>query len=243
MKLLRIAVIACLAVIALSCDNMGKKSPAVPEYQTEAFVKQQVEQMMQLNEYFDMDQLLSADMLALQKKAQRVHYYGDFCKGFSWNTGIMDACSEEQTVSIEGVQPIDSLHCDVAMRYVDEGCYDEPYVLHLLWENGQWRIDDMNYGDEMSATLREDCEEFYENMVEVYATTPAAEIMEEMKEEEPVEELYTDPACIYYNNPAGVQELIDDIKTCHELFKQNPEYTEEYGKQIDEMIARIAAHL
>lgn len=241
MKVFKIAVFACLAVMALACNRT--KTPAVPEYQTEAFVKQQVEQMMQLNDYFDADQLLSADMLALQKKAQSVHFYGDFCKGFCWNTGIMDACSDNQTVSIMGVKPIDSLHCDVDMRYVDEGCYDEPYVLHLLWENGQWRIDDMNYGDEMSATLREDCKEFYLDMEELYRTTPAEEIMAAMREEEPVEELYTDPACLYYNNPDAVWVLIDDIKNCHELFKANPEYTEEYGREIDAMLERIAAHI
>lgn len=243
MKTLKIAVIACLAVMAISCDNTGKKTPAVPEYQTEAFVRQRVEQMMQMNDYFDMEKLLSTDMLALQKLAQGVHFYGDFCRGFSWNTGILDACSDNQTVSIVGVKPIDSLHCDVDMRYVDEGCYDEPYTLHLLWENGQWMIDDMNYGDEMSATLREDCKEFYTDMEDLYRTTPAEEIMAALKEEEPVEELYTDPACLYYNNPDAVRELIDDIKNCHELFKANPEYTEDYGKQIDAMIERIATHI
>lgn len=243
MKLLKVAVIACVAVMAIGCDNASKKKPAVPEYQTEAFVKQRVEQMMQLNEYFDMDQLLSDDLLALQKKAQGVHYYADFCRGFSWNTGVMDACSDNISVSITGVRPVDSLHCDVDMRYVDEGCYDEPYTLHLLWENGQWKIDDVNYGDEMSATLREDCKDFYSNMVEVYTTRPAAEIMEEMKEEEPLEEVYNDPACIFYNNPESLKEFIEEIRNCHDLFKQNPEYTEDYGKQIDEMIARIAAHL
>ena len=243
MKTLKIAVIAFLAVVAISCDNSGEKKPAVPEYQTEAFVKQQVEQMMQLNSYFDMDQLLSAELLALQQKAQSVHFYADFFHGFNWNTGIMDACSDEQTTSIEGVKPIDSLHCDVDMRYVDEGCYDEPYTLHLLWENGQWKIDDMNYGDEMSATLRDDCKEFYEYMENLYATTPAKEIMEEMEQEEPMEAVYSDPECIYYNNPAAIWELIDEVKCCHELFKKNPEYTPEYGKKIDEMLERIASHI
>ena len=33
------------------------------------------------------------------------------------------------------------------------------------------------------------------------------------------------------------------LRNCHELFKQNPGYTEEYGKQIDEMIERISEHI
>ena len=121
MKTLKIAVIAFLAVVAISCDNSGKKKPAVPEYQTEAFVKQQVEQMMQLNSYFDMDQLLSAELLALQQKAQSVHFYADFFHGFNWNTGIMDACSDEQTTSIEGVKPIDSLRLRRAVQEIRAG--------------------------------------------------------------------------------------------------------------------------
>ena len=61
--------------------------------------------------------------------------------------------------------------------------------------------------------------------------------------EEPLEEHYTDPECIYYNNPSAISQLIEEIKNCHELFRENPEYTEEYGKQIESMIERIAAHI
>jgi hypothetical protein len=40
-----------------------------------------------------------------------------------------------------------------------------------------------------------------------------------------------------------VKSLIDGIKNCQELFKKNPGYTEEMGKQIDAMIERISAHI
>ena len=46
--------------------------------------------------------------------------------------------------------------------------------------------------------------------------------MEFMVGEEPLEENYTDPQCIYYNNPDAVKDLVQGIKNCHELFKQNP---------------------
>ena len=67
--------------------------------------------------------------------------------------------------------------------------------------------------------------------------------MEFFAGEEPVESSYTDPECIYYNNPEAVKGLVENIKKCQELFKQNPGYTEEMGKQIDAMIERISAHI
>ena len=143
---------------------------------------------------------------------------------------------------IEGVKQIDSLHCDVDMRYVDKGCYDDAYTLKLLKENGEWRIDDVVYS-EGNGTLRDDLKTFYVDMEETYRTTSPEEIMEFMLSEEPLEENYTDPESIFYKNPKAVLEVIDGIKCCHELFMKNPGYTVEYGQQIDEMVNRIAAHI
>lgn len=240
MKKTVFAAIAFLAVMAMSCQNTdnGDKEKAAKEF--EAQIKQRVEQMIQMHELYDADKILTADMLALQTKAQSVHFWADFCPGFQWDLGIMDACSEKQEVNVEGVTPVDSLHCDVAMRYVDEGCYDMPYTLKLLKENGEWKIDDMVYD---GGTLREDCKDFYEDMVETYRTTSPDEVMEFLSQEEPVEANYTDPECIFYNNPDELKHLIEGIKNCQELFKQNPGYTEEHEKQISAMIERISAHL
>ncbi len=242
MKKTLFAVIACLALMATACQNTGKGDKEAASKEVEAQVKQRVEQMMQMHEYYDADKLLTADLLALQQQAQSVHFWAVFFPGFQWDLGVMDACSKKQEVKIEGIKPIDSLHCDVAMRYVDEGCYDDPYTLKLLKENGEWKIDDVFYNDGEN-TLRDDCKVFYEDVVDSYRTTSPKEIMEFFMNEEPLEEHYTDPECIYYNNPSAISQLIEEIKNCHELFRENPEYTEEYGKQIESMIERIAAHI
>ena len=81
--------------------------------------------------------ILTADLLALQEKAQGVHFWGNFFPGFQWDLAVQDACSENRETKIEGITPVDSLHCDVAMRYVDSTCYDDPYTLKLLKENGE----------------------------------------------------------------------------------------------------------
>lgn len=241
MKKTLVVALLFLAAMTMGCKNVGNGGKDAAK-ETETLIRQRVEQMIQMHELFDADIILTTDLLALQNMAQGVHFWANFCPGFQWDLGTMDACSEKQEVKIEGVKPIDSLHCDVAMRYVDEGCYDAPYTLNLLKENGEWKINDVTY-PEGNGTLRDDLKMFYEDMEDTYRTTDPAEIMEFMLQEEPLEEHYTDPQCIYFNNPSAVTGLIDDIKRCHELFMQNPGYTEEYGKQIEEMVARIAAHL
>ena len=241
MKKTVFAAIAFLAVMAMSCQNTdnGDKEKAAKEF--EAQIKQRIEQMIQLNEYYYADKLLTADMFALQEKAQGVHFWADFCPGFQWDLGIMDGCSANQEKRIEGIKPIDSLHCNVDMRYVDSTCYNEPYTLNLLKENGEWKIDNVTYNEGVN-NLREDCKDFYEDMVDNYSTNSPEEIMEFLSQEEPTEANYTDPECIF-SNPDELKHLIEGIKTCQELFKQNPGYTEEHEKQINEMIERISAHL
>ncbi|MCR5659685.1 MAG: hypothetical protein K6G25_10240 [Bacteroidales bacterium] len=241
MKKTLFVAIAFLTMVTMACQNMGKGNNEPASKENEEIIKQRVEQMMQMDADYDADKLLTADMFALQSKAQGVHFWADYCFGFQWNLGVMDACSQKQEVLIEGVKPVDSLHCDVAMRYVDSGCYNDPYTLKLLKEKGEWRIDDVVYKE--GGTLRNDCKSFYEEMVNEFSTTAPEEVMEFMSQEEPIEENYTDPDCIFYNNPGAVKEVIQGIKNCHELFKQNPGYTEEYGKQIEAMIKRISTHL
>ena len=235
--------LAVLAMMALSCQNAGnggKETTNEGNQPTEASVKQAVEQMMQMDVANDMDKLLTADMLALQQKALGVHFEGDYFMGFQWNTGVFDVCSEDFEAKIEGVKLIDSLHSDVDMRYVDPGCYDEPYTLHLLKEDGQWKIDDVEYQE---STLREQCKLFYEEVAEWYRTASPETILDSFMTEEPSEENYTDPNTVYFNNPMEVQKLISEIYNNHELFKQNPGYTEEMGAQIEAMVSRIKTHL
>jgi hypothetical protein len=238
MKKVLFSAIAFLAVMAMACQNTnnGGKEQAP---KTEELIKQRVEQMIQMHEVFDADKILTADMLALQEKAESVHFWANFCPGFQWDLGIEDACSANREVNIEGVKPIDSLHCDVAMRYVDSTCYNTPYTLKLLKEKGEWRIDDVLYNE---SSLRDDCKDFYEDMVDTYSTTDPKEVMEALMSEEPNEDNYTDPECLY-SNPEALKDLVQGIKNCQELFKQNPGYTEEYEKQINAMIERIAAHI
>lgn len=242
MKKTLFAAVVILAVMAMACQNKGKggKDNATKEMETQ--VKQRVEQMIQMRDVFDADKILTTDLYSLQNMAQSVHFWSDFCWGFEWNLGVLDACSEKQEVNIEGVKLIDSLHCDVDMRYVDEGCYNEPYTLHLLKENGEWKINDVTYEDGES-TLRDNLKMFYEDMEETYRTTSPEEIMEFMLQEEPSEESYTDPESIYYKNPKAIYELINQLKHCYELFMHNPGYTAEYGDQIEKMIRRIENHI
>lgn len=242
MKKTLMAVIALLAMMTVACQHTGKGGKgASKEY--EAQVRQRVEQMMQLDADRNVDRLLTSSLQSLQHQAQSVHFQADYFPGFQWNLGVFDACTYEPKVTIEGVKPIDSLHCDVDMRYLDEGCYDERYTLNLLKENGEWKIDDVVYNGGDDGTLRDNCTAFYESMVKTYRTEPAEEIMELLLQEEPLEEHYKDPECIYYDNPAAVRQLIEEIKNCYELFKANPGYTEEYGKQLEEMVERIATHV
>ena len=93
------------------------------------------------------------------------------------------------------------------------------------------------------STLREQCKLFYEEVAEWYRTESAETIMEFFMTEEPLEENYTDPNTVYCNNPKAVKTLIGEIRNNHELFKMNPNYTMEMGKQIEVMISRIEAHL
>lgn len=242
MKKTLIAVVAILAMTAMACQNMGKGGKDTSK-EIETQVRQRVEQMMQMDADVDAEQLLTADLLAMQKKAQSVHYCADYFWGFQWDLGVMDACSNDPSVNIVSVKPIDSLHCDVDMRYVDGDCYNEPYTLNMKKENGVWKIDDVVYADGTEGNLRRDCQLFYDDMVETYSTYAADEIMELLQQEEPWESCYIDPSCLYFENPDALRELIDEINNCHELFKQNPGYTEEYGKQINEMVERIAEHI
>ena len=248
MKKTLVAVVAFLTVMAMACQNTdnGGKEAASKENKTastidnEAQIRQRVEQMMQMHELFDADKILTADLYALQEKAQSVHFWANFFPGFQWDLAVQDACSDNRGAKIEGVKLVDAQHCDVAMRYVDSTCYDAPYTLKLFKENGEWRIDDVLFNE---TSLREDCKDFYEDVVNTYSTEDPNEIMEFFMGEEPTEANYTDPGCIYSDNPDALRSLIKDIKNYHELFKKNPGYTEEMGKQINAMIERIAKHI
>ena len=242
MKKTLFAAVAFLVVMAMACQNTGNETKKTESKVDETQIKQRVEQMIKMHEIYDADKMLTADLYALQTKAQSVHFWANFFPGFQWDLAVQDACSENREAKIEGIKPIDSLHCDVAMRYVDSVCYNTPYTLKLLKENGEWKIDDVVY-NEGDNTLREDCKDFYEDVVDTYRTTDPKEIMEFLNSEEPAEAVYSDSECLYYNNPEAVKELIQSIKDCQELFKQNPGYTEEHEKQIGAMIERISKHL
>ena len=125
MKKTLFATVAFLAVMAMACQNTGNggNETASKEKENEAQIKQRVEQMMKMSEVNDADKMLTSELLALQEKAQSVHFWASFCPGFQWDLAVQDACSENRGAKIEGVKPVDSLHCDVAMRYFDSTCY------------------------------------------------------------------------------------------------------------------------
>lgn len=241
MKKTLFAAVAFLAVMAMACQNTGNggKDTASKEKENEEQIKQRVEQMMGMHEVYDADKILTADFYALQEKAQSVHFWANFFHGFQWDLAVQDICSESRGAKIEGVTLIDSLHCDVAMRYVDSTCYNTPYTLKLLKENGEWRIDDVLYNE---VSMRDESKDFYEDMEDTYRTTSPKEIMEFLIQQEPSEANYTDPECIY-SNPDELKDLIESIENCQKLFKQNPDYTEEHEKQINAMIERILTHI
>lgn len=239
MKKTLFAAVAFLAVMAMACQNTGNETNS-KETAVETQIKQRVEQMMKMSEVDDADKMLTAELLALQEKAQSVHFWANIFPGFQWDLAVQDACSENRYAKVESVTPVDAQHCDVAMRYIDSTCYTYPYTLKLINENGQWKIDDVLYNE---SSMREDCKDFYEDMVEVYTTDSPEEIMEFLLGEEPTEANYTDPECLYYNNPEALRGLVETIKTSQALFEKNPGYTEEYGKQLAAMIERIQSHI
>ena len=239
MKKTLLAVVAFLAVMAMACQNTGNETNS-KETAVETQIKQRVEQMMKMSEVDDADKMLTAELLALQEKAQSVHFWANIFPGFQWDLAVQDACSENRYAKVESVTPVDAQHCDVAMRYVDSTCYTFPYTLKLINENGQWKIDDVLYNE---SSMRQDCKDFYEDMVEVYTTDSPEEIMEFLLGEEPTEANYTDPECLYYNNPEALRGIVETIKTGQALFEKNPGYTEEYGKQLAAMIERIQSHI
>jgi len=229
MKILmkKTVLIALLALVFVACQQTDR---------TEEAVRQSVERMMLSNS----DTIFTAEMRAIQKVAEGIHYDGYYFMEFDWTTGVFDACSENAGPTIVEVRPLDSIHSQVDMRYVDEGCYDIQYVLHLLREDGQWRIDDVTF--ETGNTLRGDCEAFCKEVNELYCSEPADEIVAFLLEEEPWEETYTDPGTIFYNNPQRIHEYAEELRNCLKLFSLNPGYTEEYGQQVEAMIERIESH-
>ena len=226
-------VLVLLGVMA-SCGNVGNKGKDTEE----TIIRQRVEEMI----LSGTNEILTSELLAIQQHAQSVYFEDAYFFGFEWNTGVFDVCNDV-SLDIVDIKLIDSLHSDVKMHYLDEGCYDFHYTLNLLKRNGQWWIDDVTYDEGIYPTLRVEAEAFYEDVAELYRVVSPEEIMEYLLNEEPSENSYTEPGFSFYNNPEAVEDLIDMLQNCHELFKKNPGYTEKYGKQIDAMIERIAEHL
>lgn len=257
MKATKLILWAMMAVMAVACQANENKNAATPEAapeaapaapkQAEAFLRQRVEQM-KLVEYKDQDQILTK---GLQKELAHAHSIfniseSDLYVGFEWAPGILDVCGDkEPEVKVDKVELIDNTHAVVDMLYVDKPCYEIPYQLCLLWEDGDWKIDDVSYGEQEEGwgTLRDQCFTYYNLMAESYKNDLAQDVFENILSWEPTEENYNDPGTIYYNNPKELQHLIEQIKNSKELFKKNPGYKPAMGKQLDDMIARIKKHL
>ena len=222
-----------LLIVTTSCQEGRNKATDTEETK----IRQRVEEMI----LSGTNEILTSELLAIQQHAQSVSFEDAYFFGFEWNTGVYDVCNDV-SLDIVDIKLVDTLHSDVKMHYLDEGCYDFNYTLNLLKRNGQWWIDDVTYDEGIYPTFRVEAEAFYEDVAELYRVASPEEIMEYLLNEEPSENSYTEPGFIFYNNPEAVEDLIDMLRNCHELFKQNPGYTEEFGKQIDTMIERIAMH-
>ncbi|MBQ8959207.1 MAG: hypothetical protein IJ057_12055 [Bacteroidales bacterium] len=252
-KILLFSLVA-VAMMAVSCQNAGNKGEAVEvqkivddKLATETSVRQRVEQMLQMDVVDDLDKMLTPNLLAQLEHAESVFYAGNYFMGFNWNTGLLDQCSPDAAAQIKDVRLTDATHACADMRWYDEECYDLPYTLNLVLDQGQWKIDDVAYptggeGNEIH-TLRDDCEAFFDMVSELYAKASANETMEYLLGEEPTEEDYTNPVTIFYNSPQAVENLVAQMRNNHELFKKNSDYTDEMGQQIEAMIARIESHL
>lgn len=253
MKVAKLIIWAALAMITVACQANESKtttsstaSTAAPK-QTEADVRQRIEQM-KLVEYQNFDQILSK---GLQKELAHAHSIfnineDDTHVDFEWAPGILDVCGEkEPQVLIDKINIVDQKYAYADMLYVDKPCYEIPYTLCLLWEDGEWKIDDVTYSEQAEGwcTLRDQCSSFYDMMADEYKTGRAQDIIDNMLSMEPIEENYNDPATIYYNNPKELKHLIEQIENGHQFFKKNPGYTPAMGQKLNDMIARIKKHL
>lgn len=257
MKATKLILWAVMAVMAVACQANENKSAAVTEatpaaapaasQKTEAAVRQRVE-AMKLVEYKDQDQILTKGLMKEIAHAHSIFNISesDLYVGFEWAPGLLDVCGDkEPEVKIDKVNLIDDNRATVDMLYLDKPCYEIPYQLLLLWEDGAWKIDDVGYGEQEEGwgTLRDQCDTYYNIMVESYKNDLAQDVFENILSWEPTEENYNDPGTIYYNNPKELQHLIEQIKNSLELFKQNPGYKPEMGKKINEMLERVKKHL
>lgn len=243
---------AAMVLVAMGCHASENKTAAPvaasvpsPAPTSQTAIRQRVEQMRQVD-YEHQDEILSVRLLQALNHAHSIFNISedDTYVGFEWNANVLDVCGDkEPQVKIGNVQVVDDTHAKVDMRYVDQPCYDIPYVLYLVWENGNWMIDDVDYPESEEdgwGNLRSQCDSYYNLMVEAYKTDPAQDILENMLSMEPSEEDFQDPGTIYYKNPKEVLKLINQINNGHELFKKNPGYTPAMGQKIEQMLERIS---
>ena len=216
--------------------------------QTNADVRRRVEQMIQVDLH-NVDQILTSNLNAILAHAHSIFGVTDddtFVE-FSWAPGILDVCNVNgPEVRIVNVNIIAEGHAVADMLYVDNPCYEIPYTLDLLWEDDEWKIDDVFYSEQEKEgwrTLREQCGSLYDLLAQSYINEPAQDVIAKMLAMEPTEKAYNDPATIYYNNPKELNHLIEQISNGHELLKKNPGYTPAMSKQLNDMIARIKKHI
>ena len=217
--------------------------------QTNDDVRQRIEQMIEVD-HGNVDQILTFVLNAMLERAHSIFPVTDddtFVE-FAWAPGILDVCNVNgPEVRIENVNIIAEGHAVADMLYVDKPCYEIPYTLDLLWEDGEWKIDDVFYSKQEEregwCTLRDQCSSLYDLLAQGYINQPAQDVIAKMLAMEPTENAYNDPATIYYNNPKELNHLIEQISNGHELLKKNPGYTSAMSKQLNDMIARIKKHI
>ncbi len=217
--------------------------------QTNADVRRCVEQMIQVD-HRAMDQILTSALNAVLAHAHSIFSVTDddtFVE-FSWAPGLLDVCDVNgPEVRIVNVNIVAEGHAVADILYVDTPCYEIPYTLDLLWEDGKWKIDDVFYSEQEERegwrTLRDQCSSLYDLVAQGYINQPAQDVIASMLAMEPTEKDYSDPATIYYNNPKQLSHLIEQISNGHELLKKNPGYTPAMSKQLNDMIARIKKHI
>ncbi len=217
--------------------------------QTNDDVRWRIEQMIQVD-HRNVDQILTSGLNAMLEHAHSIFHVThdvNFVE-FAWAPGILDVCDMNGTeVRIENVNIIAEGHAVADMLYIDKPCYKIPYTLDLLWEDDEWKIDDVIYSEEEERegwrTLRDQCTSLYDLMAKNYISEPAQDVVANMLAMEPTEKDYNNPATICYNNPKELKHLIEQINNGHELLKKNPGYTPDMGKKLNDMINRIKKHL
>jgi len=194
---------------------------------------------MPYDSYNEPERIFTPDLLQLVRDAQDLWVFDIGYEGFTWDMKAQDQCSEEPYVHIEKITILGDEDADVAMRYVDGTCANDPYTLHLHQVDGKWLIDDVEWTDDGTPTSeRREAEDYIEEMIEQLMEMPAKDVMARIRELVPTTEELNDPDSELHDNPAEIEHRAVIMEAIKECFEQNPAYTAAMGKEIERLAAK-----